>query len=255
MKEGMKNLLNQRLVVTYIVLVIVTILGLLFIKELNISYPVRVTTSQDSNLSVVGEGKVRVVPDKATLEAGILVANAQTIEAAQQEIDEKNNAIVSSLTQLGVSEEDIKTSNYSVSPNQDFNPGIPGRITGYNGNVTVSITVRQIEKVSEVTQAVTAAGANQVYNVNYSVDNPEKFREEARNKAIENAKEQAENLAGSLGIRLGRVVNIVESSPSNGPVPLMERSVSLDMGSAGGPVMQPGNQEITSVVTLYFEKR
>ena len=252
----MKNLFNHKLIATYAAIALITIFGLVLIKELNISYPVRVMTTQASDLSVVGEGKVEVVPDQASLEAGILVANARTIEAAQQEIDEKNNAIVAALGELGIPAEDIKTSNYSVNPNQDYNPGASGGITGYNGNVTVTITINRLDLVSQVTQAVTTAGANQVYNVNYTVENPEKFREEARNKAIENAKEQAQKMAASLGIRLGKVVNVVESSPGNGPIMPYERSMSLDsMGGANAPVLQPGTQEITSVVTLYFEKR
>lgn len=252
----MKNLLNIKLIATYAALVLITLVGLVFIKELNISYPVRVTTTQASDLSVVGEGKVAVVPDQARLEAGIMVVNARTVEAAQEEINEKNNAIVAALGALGVAKEDIKTSNYNVTPNQDFNMGASGQITGYNGNVTVTITVRQVDLVPQITQEVTTAGANQVYNVNYTVENPEKYREEARNKAIENAKEQAEKMASSLGIRLGKVVNVVESSPTNGPVMPFERSLSMDaIGNAGGPVLEPGSQEITSVVTLYFEKR
>ncbi|HRN96729.1 MAG TPA: SIMPL domain-containing protein [Candidatus Levybacteria bacterium] len=253
----MRKLLNERLLVTYAALVGITLLGLILVKELNISYPIRVTTTQASDLSVVGEGKVEVVPDQASLEAGILVANARTIEEAQSEINEKNNAIVEALKGLGVEENDIKTSNYSVNPNQDYSAGRTGGITGYNGNVTVSVTIRNIENVSQISQAVTTAGANQVYNVQYTVNNPEKFREEARNKAIENAKQQAEELARSLGIRLGKIVNVVESSPNGmGPIMPFERSLSMDaMGGANAPTMQPGTQEITSVVTLYFEKR
>lgn len=252
----MPRLLNEKLLVTYAALVGITLLGLILVKEFNISYPVRVTTTQASDLSVVGEGKVEVVPDQASLEAGILVANARTIEEAQNEINEKNNAIIEALKGLGVEENDIKTSNYSVNPNQDYNPTSGGRITGYNGNVTITATIRNIENVSPISQAVTTAGANQVYNVQYTVNNPEKFREEARNKAIENARMQAEKLADSLGIRLGKVVNVVESSPNNGPIPMYDRALSVDeMGGANAPVMQPGTQEITSVVTLYFEKR
>ncbi len=252
----MKKLLNEKLLVTYAVLVGITLVGLILIKELNISYPVRVTTSQASDLSVVGEGKVEVVPDQASLEAGILVANATTIEAAQAEINEKNNAIVNSLKKLGVEAKDIKTSNYSVNPNQDFSAGRTGNITGYTGNVTISVTIRNIENVAQISQAVTDAGANQVYNVQYSVDNPEKFREEARNKAIQNAKEQAEKLADSLGIRLGKVVNVVESSPNSSPImPYARLSAESAMGGSNAPDLQPGSQEITSVVTLYFEKK
>jgi uncharacterized protein YggE len=253
----MRKHFNEKLLATYAAIVGITLIGLLLVRELDIAYPVKVTTSQSSDLSVVGEGKVEVVPDKASLEAGILVANARTIEEAQNEINQKSSAIESALQGLGVEKTDIKTSNYSVNPNQDYNPGVGGRITGYNGNVTVSITVRNIENVAAISQAVTTAGANQVYNVQYSVDNPEKFREEARNKAIENAKQQAEELADSLGIRLGDVVNIVESSPNGNPFMPYEKSVSLDsaMGGANAPTLQPGTQEITSVVTLFFEKR
>jgi uncharacterized protein YggE len=253
----MRKMLNEKLLVTYAAIVGITLLGLLLVKELNIAYPVRVTTTQASDLTVVGEGKVEVVPDQASLDAGILVANATTVEEAQQEITEKNNAIIAALEKLGVEAKDIKTSNYSVNPNQDYNPGVGGRITGYTGNVTVTITIRDTQKVPEISQAVTTAGANQIYNVQYTVNSPEKFREEARNKAIENAKAQAEELADSLGIRLGKVVNVVESSP-NGQGPMMYREVAnLDasMGGANAPVLQPGTQEITSVVTLYFEKR
>lgn len=253
----MRKMLNEKLLVTYAAAVGITLVGLLLVKELNISYPVRVTTTQASDLSVVGEGKVEVVPDQASLDAGILVANASTVEAAQKEINDKNNAIIVALEKLGVDKKDIKTSNYSVNPNQDYNPGVGGRITGYTGNVTVTVTIRDTALVSEISQAVTTAGANQVYNVQYTVNNPEKFREEARNKAIENAKQQAQALADSLGIRLGKVVNVVESTPNGqGFGPMYREVANLDgMGGANAPTLQPGTQEITSVVTLYFEKR
>ncbi len=253
----MERLLNQKLIVTYVLLVVVTLLGLLLVKELNISYPIKVTTTEASDLSVVGEGKVEVVPDEASLDAGILVANAQTVDAAQKEINEKNNAIVKALGALGVAEKDIKTSQYSVTPNQDYSQGVGGKITGYNGNVTVTVTIKDTSKVGEISQAVTTAGANQVYNVRYTVKNPEKFREEARNKAIANAREQAEKLASSLGIRLGKVVNIVESTPGGDGiiVPMARGSAFKEMAGGDMAEMQPGTQEITSVVTLSFEKK
>jgi uncharacterized protein YggE len=251
-KNNRMAYLNKTWLVTYAALAGVTLGFLILIRLFNISYPLSVTTTQSSEFSVVGEGKVDVVPDEANLEAGILVANAVSVDGAQKEINDKNNAIIKSLGELGISKKDIKTSNYSVTPNQDYNPGSGGRITGYNGNVTVSVTIKDTSKVPQVVQAVTAAGANQVYSVNYTIQNPEKYREDARNKAIANAKEQAQKLSASLGVRLGRVVNIVESSPNQGPILYTKDAVG---GQGNAPDIQPGTETVSSVVTLYFDRR
>ena len=92
---------------------------------------------------------------------------------------------------------------------------------------------------------------------NYSVESPEKYREQARNKAIANAKEQAQKLANELGIRLGKVTNIVESTNDNGPFPMMYKTEAVSLGGGNAPSadLQPGTQTISSSVTLYFEKR
>ncbi|HRN70361.1 MAG TPA: SIMPL domain-containing protein, partial [Candidatus Woesebacteria bacterium] len=61
------------------------------VKFLNISIPVLVTnTSRSTELSVVGEGKVEVIPDTAKVDVGISVQNAATVEAAQTEMDKTN---------------------------------------------------------------------------------------------------------------------------------------------------------------------
>ena len=61
-------------------------------------------------------------------------------------------------------------------------------------------------------------------------------------------------LTQALGIRLGRVVNIVESSPTFPPVYFTEaKQVGLG-GAPPRPDIEPGSQTITSTVTLYFEK-
>ena len=227
------------------------IVVLLVIKVFDISYPISITTKAvSSELSVVGEGKVEAVPDIAQVSAGI-VADGATVEAVEQKINEVNNAVVSALTNLGIAEEDIKTASYSISPNYNFETG-RNIISGYSGNSTLTIKVKNIKQLPQVITAATAEGANQIYNTQYTIDDPAKYREEARNKAIENAKEQARKLSGELGIKLGKIVNIVESTPGPGRiVPLFSREAGL----GGAPDLQPGSQTITSIVTLYFERR
>lgn len=240
---------------TYIGFLAATLIFLIIIKHFNISYPLTIVTKPaPSNLAVVGEGKIEVIPDTSTIQAGIVVTNAPTVEDAQKQIDDVNNRIIDSLKKLGIPKEDIKTSNYSISPSYNYDGG-RNQITGYNGNANATITVKKQNLLSQVTSAVTKAGANQVYGAQFSIEHPEKFREQARDKAIANAREQAQKLAQSLGIKLGRVVNIVESSPNEPglrPMPLVGGGLG---GSEKSAEIEPGSQTITSAVTLYFETK
>lgn len=240
-----------------VVLTLVLVVGTLFlVKTFNIYYPIKVTTSSTaSELSVVGEGKVDVTPDTTYVDAGISVANAATVQEAQDQINKTNNAIVAAMKGLGISKSDITTSNYSIYPNQTYDGPI-ARTTGYSGNVTITIKIKGTELASKVVEAATQAGANQIQGTRFVVENPEKYREAARTKAIANAKEQAQKLAKDLGIKLGGVVNIVEYTPDTA-VPMMYDAMAMKSsgGGGGGPQFEAGNQSITSVVTLYFEKR
>lgn len=232
----------------------VIFLLLVFIKVFDIAYPVAVSTSmRSSEFSVIGEGKVEVRPDVATVSVGVTVNNAATVEEAQRQMNEVNNKIVEAMGALKIPKSDIRTSDYSVYPNY----GPTGQqITGYNGNVSVQITVHNPEMVSKVIEQATAAGANQINSTQFTVEHPEKYREMAREKAIANAKEQAQKLSKDLGIKLGRIVNLVESPDYGGAQPMYAADMARGMGGGGGgPSVEPGSQTITSVVTLYYEKR
>jgi len=248
---------NNKFLTNFVIAVFISLFALFLIKILDISYPVLITsTVKSTELAVVGEGKIDVVPDLAYVDAGITVNNAATTEEVQQTINKTNNDIIEAMKKLRIPKADIKTSNYSIYPNYIFENN-QNRINGYNGNATIEIKVRNPQLASQAVEAATKAGANQVNGTRFVVDSPEKYREEARNKAIQNAKDQANKLAQSLGIGLGRVVNIVESSPDqSGIIYPMAKSLNAEgMGGRGGPGIEPGTQTITSTVTLYFEKR
>lgn len=235
----------------YSLFLFLTLIALLVVKKLDISYPLTITTTTKSTeLAVVGEGKVEVIPDTAYIDVGISVNNVETADKAQEMLSSVNNKIIEAVKKLGIVKEDIKTANYSVYPNYSYEEKT-SKITGYNGNATVTIKVKEMKLTSQVITEATNVGANQIHGVRFEIDKPEKYREQARDKAIENAREQAEQLAKKLGIKLGRVVNIVESAPER-IYPLYGKAIPEAGG--GGPQIEPGSQTITSTVTLYFEK-
>ncbi|OGK21891.1 hypothetical protein A3C23_00905 [Candidatus Roizmanbacteria bacterium RIFCSPHIGHO2_02_FULL_37_13b] len=242
-------------ILTYLTIIIISLIALQLIKSLDISYPITITTTtKSSELAVVGEGKLDIVPDIAYVDAGITVNAADSVQIAKDTINSTNNKIVESLKNLGIRKEDIKTSNYSIYPDYSYDNNV-NKIRGYTGNATVSITVRDINQVPQVIEKATQAGANQVNGARFSIEKPENYREKVRDMAITNAKEQALKLAKNLGIRLGRITNIVESSPDNTYMPYAMKSLPMGGGGGGPAEMEPGTQTVTSTVTLYFEKK
>jgi uncharacterized protein YggE len=244
----------NKYIFSIIISAVVFIITLAVISSLKISFPVNVTTSSRSTeLSVVGEGKVDVVPDTAYIDVGITVTSVPSVETVQKNINETNNKILESMKGLGIKKDDIKTSNYSIYPEYK-DPNDTKSVT-YSGNVTISIKVKDTQLASQVVEAATKAGANQVQGTRFVVEDPAKYREQARAKAIANAKEQAQKIAGDLNIKLGRITNIVESSDGSIPVPMYAaKEMAVGGMGGGGPAFEQGSQTITSVVTLYFEK-
>ncbi len=247
--------MNNSTVKNTILIGVVLLFFLWLIRVLDISYPLTVTNiNKSAEFSVIGEGKVDAIPNKAEVSLGVTAQNTSSVASAQQQINNVNNRLITAMKKLGIKTFDIKTTNYSLSPNYPPKP-LQSGLSDYTGNATIVVTVRNITLVPQVLQAATDAGANEVQGINYTIDDPSVYREQARNKAIANAKEQAARLASTLGIRLGKITNIIETSPEI--IPPIYRTMSAVGGTGGAafPEVQPGTQTITSTVTLYFEKK
>lgn len=232
------------------------ILFLFFIKIFDISYPFKVTiTSAPQDLAVVGEGKVEVVPDTAYVDVGITVSNSLNIEEARNKIDSINTELIKAVKKLGIDPKEIKTTNYSVYPTYSYENNT-SKITGYDGNATITVKTKKTDLVPSIIEEATKAGANQINNTRFVVDDPALYREEARAKAIKNAKDQAAKLAQSLGIKLGKVTNIVESlNGESNPRPMMYAGASDLKTGGSAPTLEAGSETVTLTVTLYFEKK
>ena len=242
----------NKYVLPSMLIAVVIIFTLAVINLLRLSVPVNVITStRTSELAVVGEGKVNVVPDTQNISLGVGLNNGASVDAVQTTINQTNNKIIAAMRKLGIEKKDIQTSNYSIHP--DYNDKGQKSDT-FSGTVTIQIKVRNTSLSSQVISESTKAGANEVQATQFTVERLEGYREQARQKAIKNAKEQAEKIAKELGIHLGKVTNIVESS-AGGVIPMYATKMDFAVNAAPeNPDLQAGNQTISSTVTLYFEK-
>lgn len=212
-----------------------------------------VTTQKSTTFDVIGEGKVTVKPDIASITVGI-TANAKTVKEAQEQINTTINKVSASIKELGVDSKDIQTTNYNVNPEYDPSTGSgQARIKGYIASTNLNIKVKQIDKVNQVIDLATASGANQVGGINFGLEDKTEAENEARQKAVDEAKRKAKDAEKIAGFKLGRIINYSENF--NGyPRPIYMTSTLDAKGSLESPTqVESGSTDISISVTLSYE--
>jgi uncharacterized protein YggE len=208
------------------------------------------TSSADNGISVSGEGKVSVKPNVANSSIGIEVTGSSLADATSQ-ANAKMSAVIDKIKSLGVADKDIQTTNYSIQPMMDQpKQGVTPKITGYRINNQVNVTVRKIDDLGKILDAAVAAGANSIYGISFSVDDPTPYQQQARAAAVKDAQDKAGQLAKAGGLTLGKIVWINEGTVSPRPV---FRAAAAPALAAGGEVpVQTGELEISISVDVRF---
>ena len=73
--------------------------------------------------------------------------------------------------------------------------------------------------------------------------------------AIEQAKQKAAEMAKNSGLKLGKVIDVQESSYNNYPIPYVMGETVLSKAASAAPDIQAGEQEVTSTVSLTYKVR
>lgn len=238
---------------------IVIFFVLLFVySKFGPSLPISVLSQTKGEPMMVSDtGKVAVVPDIAKVTVGI-EAQGQILKRVQDETNTKSKSLTDALKKLGVKENDIKTTNYSVNPEYDYQSQ-PFRINGYRVSTNYEVKILDFELVNDVLTAATDAGANVIGNISFEVNEETKTKltQEAREKAVKLAKAKAEGLAKAAGITLGKIINVTESLGIDYPRPIMY-SKEIAIGAADSTQVAnvtPGETEISVTVNLSYEIR
>jgi len=217
-------------------------------------FSVNSTTTQKSDaFNVTGTGKASVKSDQTTVRLGVQ-AQAPSAEAVREQMNQSINKVSAAIKALGVTETDIKTDNFNINPNYDYTPEGKQNIISYNGNVSLTVKVKESALANKVIDAATANGANQVGNLTFDTVDQTAAEEEARTKAIADAKMKAQKAADAAGFKLGKIINYNEGT-NGGATPMYDMRAMSAAGSAEKVTTQleAGENEISVSVTLSYE--
>ena len=236
-------------------------------EALPISAPYFHGYSVTPTVSTSGFATTKVQPDKFSVTVGVETNGTTAQEAADANADLMEQ-VVAALRTLGISEDQISTSNYSVYPVysviEDVNScrvmeGFPippecysdQTITGYKAvnSVTVTLDVDGDIDAGEVIDAAIGAGANNVNGVFFfiSQEMQQVVRDGLIQEAIASARQRAEIAAEAVGMEITGVQAI---NLNDVYFPIYSRG-AFDATVAETPFF-PGEQEITNTVNVVF---
>src|SRR3981081_4842444 len=119
-------------------------------------------TSPLSSIRVTADATVSAKPERAQINIGVLTQEKQSQNAATQNA-KQIESILAALHKLLGPDADIKTINYTLSPDYQYRPmGGKASVSSYTAMNVVRITVDDLEKVGSVIETATQAGANPV---------------------------------------------------------------------------------------------
>lgn len=205
-------------------------------------------------ITVVGEGKVTVAPDIARINLGVETLGAD-VKQASSDAAGTMEAILTALETQGIAGNDIQTSYYNIWLERPYG-GVPeggptiGEVT-YHVNNNVSVTVRDLNKLTDILSAVLDAGANSVNSIDFNVAEPDQLRSEARQKAVEDALATAQELADLNSVEVGEVVKISEVV-TPGAFPAVEAAYAQGVGGGGVGPISPGQVEVSAQLQITY---
>lgn len=200
-------------------------------------------------VSVIGKGRARAPPDMATINTGV----STTAANAKDALNNNNiamNKVMQTLKSFNISDKDIQTSGFDVSPQYHYpKSGGTREITGYSVSNRVTVQVYKLEDLGDILDALVKAGSNQISGVSFGISNPKGITDQAKRKAIADAQRRAKLYAKAAGVRVGKVLTISEHSAQK---PSPRGDYRFEGSAAKGVPVATGEQEISATIYMVF---
>ncbi len=202
------------------------------------------------SIEVTGMGLVTQSPDVVKITFVVETQDASA-QGANRTNAEKTDRLIRELKRLGISSEDLKTLNYSVSPRyrdpsrkeRDLTP------LGFVVSNAVEVTIRRMSEIGPTIDKAVAAGATRVNHMRFEISDPAGARAEALKLAMKHAKAEAMTLLNETPHQLGHVLRI--RTQGGFFAPKAERAMMSSL-RRDTPI-EPGTLDTRAQVTVSFE--
>jgi uncharacterized protein YggE len=188
-------------------------------------------------ISVSSVGTVKVTPDAVRLNASVSTiskVSKDALAAANVAASKFRAAILAN----GIDKKYLSSTTLTVYPEYNYTQGAGNVRIGYRASQSFEVVILNAAKAGEIVDAVVASAGDSlaINGVTPFVYDNTKATEAARNSAVKNAKAKAASYAKLLGVKIGKIIYLQESSaPSSYPISMAQAKASdeatqIDLG-------------------------
>lgn len=163
---------------------------------------------ENAKVEVVGQGEVKVMPDRVRLNYSVSSIKP-TAEEARREVEKTVTAFADAVKGLKLEDKAFVADSINIFPHYVYNNEAKKQeLQGYEARRNVDIKLTDFALIGKINDLAMAAGINQIAGYEYSVADTKKYEHEAAKKAIEDAKVKAQLLADGFGVKVGTPCNL-----------------------------------------------
>jgi len=213
----------------------------------------------EQTISVSGSSTISSNPDTLIIVLGV-ESEAKTATESLSQNSNSLNSVISSLSNSGISEDDIQTSNFSIYPLYDSIKDSDGNwqqiLNGYRVSNILSIQTEKINSAGDIIDAAVSSGANRVDNVSFQLsdDKSQKISDDLIAYAINDATQKAEKALVPLKQKIVGVKSVIIH---DNVVPYYDTQMRASFNGFAESSMKStpllsGDEEITTNVSVVF---
>jgi uncharacterized protein YggE len=202
---------------------------------------------QPPAIVVVGTATVRAAPNRAFVTLAVESrdpnpGNAQRRNAAAMD------AVFDKLKGAGLLPDALRTLSYELLEDFEYDTG--KRISrGFLARNSIEVRLDELQRIGEIIDVATAAGANSVGGVRFDVKDRTAIEREALTRATADARSRAGAVAAGGAVRMGRILRI-EERVGHGPPPAPFLARAAQAEAAPETPILPGEIEVRAEVSL-----
>ncbi|OAZ05122.1 26 kDa periplasmic immunogenic protein precursor [Flavobacterium succinicans] len=189
------------------------VLALLFVFSIFVAHAQDAKPSPQ--ISVSGEGRVKITPDQAVIVITVVTkgANAKDVK---KENDLKVDAVLKFIKKVNLPTEDYKTRRVALNPQYEYE----SKKRSYNASQTIEILLKDLTKYDSLMEGLVDAGVNNIDGVTFQSSKLVQYQAEARKLAMKDAKAKADDFVSVLGQKVGKALMISDNSQNYYPSPV-----------------------------------
>jgi uncharacterized protein len=201
-------------------------------------------------INVAGEGKVKTVPDRATISVAVETRGTNATDVKKQN-DATVEKVIQYIKKSKLPKEDVQTQRVSLNPQYDYDK----KKYTYIATQTIEILLKDLNLYDGLMEGLTDSGINRINKVEFQTSKLAALQSEARKLAMAEARQKAQDYVSVVGQKVGKAFTISDNTQVYYPQPVYY-SMKADMAEGGNAAPREtaaiGEINVTANVNVSF---